>query len=51
LERSWCYNKKDENCAVGGRLYTWAAAIDSVMLATDADNPQDCGYGKTCTLH
>ena len=50
LERSWCYNKKDENCAVGGRLYTWAAAIDSVKLATDADNPQDCGYGKTCTL-
>ena len=50
LERSWCYNKKPENCAVGGRLYTWAAAIDSVKLATDADNPQDCGYGKTCTL-
>ena len=50
LERNWCYNKKDENCAVGGRLYTWAAAIDSVKLATDTDNPQDCGYGKTCTL-
>ena len=24
--------------------------IDSVKLATDADNPQDCGLGKTCTL-
>ena len=50
LERSWCYDDKAENCAVAGRLYTWAAAIDSVTLATDADNPQDCGYGKTCSL-
>ena len=39
-----------ENCAVTGRLYTWTAAIDSVKLATDADNPQDCGSGKECTL-
>lgn len=50
LKRSWCYNDNAENCAVAGRLYTWAAAIDSVKLATDADNPQDCGLGKTCTL-
>ena len=50
LERSWCYNDEPANCDVGGRLYTWAAAIDSVKLATDADNPQVCGYGKTCTL-
>ena len=50
LERSWCYANKAENCAVTGRLYTWAAAIDSVKLATDADNPQDCGFDKTCTL-
>ena len=50
LERSWCYNDNIENCAVAGRLYTWAAAIDSVKLATDADNPQDCGYGKNCKL-
>jgi len=48
--KNWCYAKKAENCAVTGRLYTWAAAIDSVKLATDADNPQDCGFGKTCTL-
>jgi uncharacterized protein (TIGR02145 family) len=46
---SWC-NEDPKNCAVAGRLYTWAAAIDSVKLATDADNPQDCGYGKTCTI-
>ena len=48
--RNWCYSNVAKNCDVGGRLYTWAAAIDSVKLATDANNPQDCGYGKTCTL-
>ncbi|SHK77216.1 major paralogous domain-containing protein [Fibrobacter sp. UWH5] len=48
--KSWCYNNKAENCDVTGRLYTWAAAIDSVALTNDADNPQTCGYGKTCTL-
>ncbi len=48
--KSWCYDDKAENCDVTGRLYTWAAAIDSVALANDADNPQTCGYGKTCTL-
>ena len=45
---SWCYNNEPKNCEVAGRIYTWAAAIDSVKLATDADNPQDCGYGKEC---
>ena len=47
---SWCYGDEPKNCDVAGRLYTWAAAIDSVKLATDADNPQDCGYGKECDL-
>ena len=50
LMRSWCFNDVPEYCAVTGRLYTWAAAIDSVKLATDVDYPQDCGYGKTCSL-
>ena len=53
-KKSWCFGKKDNGdsttCDVAGRLYTWAAAIDSVKLANDADNPQDCGYGKICTL-
>jgi uncharacterized protein (TIGR02145 family) len=53
-DKSWCFGKSDNKdsstCDVAGRLYTWAAAIDSVTLATDADNPQDCGYGKNCTL-
>jgi len=52
-ENSWCGGGSYENegdCTSFGRLYTWAAAIDSVKLATDADNPQDCGYLKTCAL-
>ena len=48
--KSWCYNDVAANCDVAGRLYTWAAAIDSVKLATDADNPLDCGYGRECGL-
>ena len=47
---SWCFDNKSKNCDVAGRFYTWAAAIDSVKLANDADNPQNCGLGKTCTL-
>ena len=34
-ERSWCFNNKQEHCNVTGRLYTWAAAIDSAALAND----------------
>ncbi len=48
--KSYCYRDKEANCDVTGRLYTWAAAIDSVALANDADNPQTCGYGENCTL-
>ncbi|MCQ2100854.1 MAG: fibrobacter succinogenes major paralogous domain-containing protein [Fibrobacter sp.] len=47
---SWCYENAADSCAKYGRLYTWAAAIDSVALANDADNPQICGYGVECTL-
>ena len=47
---SWCYDDVPEHCDVAGRLYTWAAAIDSVKLANDAENPQECGYGKNCNL-
>ena len=49
LKSNWCYNNKVENCAVAGRLYTWAAAIDSVSLY-DGGNGVDCGYGKICTI-
>lgn len=50
MGKSCCYLNKEENCAVAGRLYSWAASIDSVKLAMDEKNPRDCGYGKTCTL-
>ncbi len=47
---SWCYDDKVKNCDLTGRLYRWAAAIDSVKLAKDADNPQSCGYDNSCLL-
>ncbi len=50
LKRNWCYNNKAENCAVAERLYTWAAAIDSVALY-DGGKGVDCGpYVRECTL-
>lgn len=53
LKRSWCgggLNWSEGNCAIFGRLYTWAAAIDSVALY-DGGNGVDCGYGmKICML-
>ena len=48
--KSWCTAYEAKICDVEGRFYTWAAALDSVKLASDADNPLDCGYGKTCGL-
>ena len=47
-DKSWCYGNNPENCDVAGRLYTWAAAIDSAKLYKDKSI--DCGYGKTCAL-
>ena len=50
--KSWCYGQSDNGnsatCDVAGRLYTWAAAIDSVKLY--ADKGEVCGYEKYCTL-
>ena len=48
--KSWCFDNDTAKCTSGGRLYTWAAAIDSVKLAAAAENPLDCGYGKACSL-
>ena len=50
-ENSWCGGGSVENegdCSKYGRLYTWAAAIDSVKLYKD--KALDCGDGKTCSL-
>ncbi|WP_249268897.1 fibrobacter succinogenes major paralogous domain-containing protein [Fibrobacter sp. UWB1] len=46
--KSWCYKNDEKYCDVAGRLYTWAAAIDSVKFANDDDNPRDCGNGEKC---
>ena len=46
--RSWCFDNDSNNCAKYGRLYTWAAAIDSVKLYKDKSI--DCSYDRTCSL-
>ena len=50
LNRSWCFENDSANCKLAGRLYTWAAAIDSVTLARNSTHPLDCGYKKACGL-
>ena len=38
---NWCYNAEPDSCAKYGRLYTWAAAMDSARTG--------CGYYEECT--
>ena len=49
--KSWCYNDDEKNCEVIGRYYIWGAAIDSVKLATDKENPQICGRNALCDIN
>jgi uncharacterized protein (TIGR02145 family) len=44
---SWCYFNDAANCAKYGRLYTWAAAMDSV--GTWSTNGMGCGYYMVCS--
>ena len=44
--KSYCYNGNADSCAKYGRLYTWAAAMDSA--AKFSETGETCGYGKTC---
>ena len=44
---SYCYSDNVSNCTKYGRLYTWAAAMDSV--GSWSTNGKGCGYGKTCS--
>jgi len=46
VENSYCYNDDSEGCAKYGRLYTWAAAMDSA--AKWSNNAKGCGNGKIC---
>ena len=39
---SWCYDNDPTNCAKYGRLYTWAAAMDSV--GEWSTNGKGCGF-------
>ena len=45
---SWCYDNDPANCAKYGRLYTWAAAMDSV--GEWSTNGKGCGFGKICSV-
>ncbi len=44
---SWCYDNDPSKCATYGRLYTWAAAVDSVAIYEKYG--EKCGLGKSCT--
>ena len=46
-DSSYCYNDSAKYCAKYGRLYTWAAAMDSA--GTWSTNGKGCGYNKTCS--
>jgi uncharacterized protein (TIGR02145 family) len=47
-DNSFCYNDSAEYCEKYGRLYTWAAAMDSA--GTWSTNGKGCGYGHSCLL-
>ena len=44
---SYCFSDTPSNCTEYGRLYTWAAAMDSA--GTWSSNGKGCGDGKTCS--
>ena len=44
---SWCYDNVPANCTKYGRLYTWAAAMDSV--GSWSTNGKGCGNVKRCS--
>ena len=44
---SFCYNNDDVNCDVYGRLYTTAAALDSLGIEDPNGLGVGCGYGST----
>ena len=46
---SFCYEDNVSNCTKYGRLYTWAAAMDSAGVYSV--NSKDCGYGHYCRVN
>ena len=49
LGHSWCHDNDSKKCKVAGRLYDWAAAIDTEKLYDDG-NGIDCGIGAYCVV-
>ena len=47
-DESVCYHDSVEYCDKYGRLYTWAAAMDSA--GTWSTSGKGCGYGNTCSV-
>ena len=46
--KSYCYDQSELNCDKYGRLYTWAAAMDS--SAAFSNSAAGCGYLVDCSL-
>ena len=46
---SFCYNDSLEYCKKYGRLYTWAAAIDSASI--EKNGYGTCGFQALCNLY
>lgn len=50
--KSFCYEDKSSNCESFGRLYTWAAAMDSAAEFSsngkESSSGRGCGGGKQC---
>ena len=49
LGHSWCHDNDPKKCKVAGRLYDWAAAIDTEKLYDDGEGI-DCGIGAYCEV-
>ena len=47
VANSYCYKDMESYCAKYGRLYTWAAAMDSAGKWNS--NGKDCGFGLVCS--
>ncbi|WP_406538191.1 FISUMP domain-containing protein [Fibrobacter sp.] len=47
-EGSSCYQNEYRNCAKYGRLYTWAAAVDSASILRATG--KECGFDRRCSL-
>ncbi len=46
---SYCYDNKSDNCEKYGRLYTWAAAMDSA--AVFSEDGKGCGANSTIEIN